>query len=62
MLSMTEPFLTAEINYRHEKIRDGFAGAASRRQLRKERRRQRDHRRQADQHLPVRASGTALTH
>ncbi len=64
MLSMTEPFLTAEINYRREKIRADFAGTASRRQLRQERRHRsqlrKERRRWSGQHLPVRATGPAF--
>lgn len=55
MLSTTEPFITAEINYRRERARADLAGTASRRRLRKERR-QRDHRRPAGRRLRGRAA------
>lgn len=55
MLSMTEPFVTAEINYRRENAQADLAGTAQRRRLRRERR-QRHHARWTGHHLPGRAA------
>jgi hypothetical protein len=38
MLHMTEPFISAEIAYRQEKIRASFTNAESRRRYRRQRR------------------------
>lgn len=55
MLSITEPFLAAEINYRRERALADFAGTAARRRLRRERR-QRHHARRKSPHLAGRAA------
>jgi hypothetical protein len=38
MLHVTEPFISAEIAYRHEKTRASFANAEARRRYRRQRR------------------------
>jgi hypothetical protein len=42
MLHLSEPFISAELAYRQEKIRASFAGAEARRRYRQERRARRN--------------------